>query len=85
MLLALRRQTPWIEFDRVLVARVSAGGPLEEACAVLELDRLVPLIRYEPGPVWLVFADCVAVLTHEHMFALASKLATAVRSRSDWI
>jgi hypothetical protein len=45
----------------------------------------VPLIRYEPGPVWLVFADCVAVLTHEHMFALASKLATAVRSRSDWI
>ena len=70
MLLALRRQTPWIEFDCVPVARVSAGGPLGEACVVLELDRLVPLVGYEPGPVGVVFADRVVILRHERMFAV---------------
>ena len=85
MLLALGGQAPGVEFDGVSIARVAAGGPFSEACAVPELDCLVSLVGHEPGPVGVVLADCVAVLTHEHMFALASKLATAVRSRSDWI
>jgi hypothetical protein len=72
MLLALGQQTPWIEFDCVPVARVSPCGPLGEACAVLELDRLVSLVGHEPGPVWVVLADGVAVLAHERMFAWAS-------------
>ena len=36
------------------------------------------LIGHEPGPVGVVLADCVAVLTHEHMFASASNWTTGI-------
>jgi hypothetical protein len=41
----------------------------------------VPLVGHQPGPVWVVFADRVAVLGHEHMFAQTSLLAVAATPR----
>ena len=81
MLLALRRQTPWIEFEGVPVVRISACGPLGEARAVLELDRFVPLIGHEPGPIGVVLADCVAVLKPRS--CSASRYANASTSTAD--
>ena len=56
----------------VAVLRVARCRPLEEVRVVVKLDPLVTLLADDPPSLWVVFANAVAVLLHERMFACLS-------------